>query len=238
MRRLLLALAAVVFACGLAQAQSALTPPGMGATSPLGAPGAPLVGPVGIPLGATEINPGGLSPLPDATGSNCPAGGPFDGGGSSAAVGILMSGTSAGGNCASMSSAMPSSGGIASPLFTPGTTAGSSPNGGTIPLGATEIGGGGVSQLGTVPIPGVQAFTLPAPVVGPATSTSASSATTTTPCAGSAAMGITGLGTTSLGQSSTSGTTGGVAVGTAGLAGLPSSAGSTGMTGMMSITGC
>ena len=68
MRSLLIGLAAVLFGCSASFAQSTpLAPnaPAMGATSPLGIPGAASpVGPVGIPLGATSLAPGGLSPAP------------------------------------------------------------------------------------------------------------------------------------------------------------------------------
>jgi hypothetical protein len=55
--------------------------PAMGTTSPLGVPGATSAPTsAGVPLGSTEINPGGLSPMPATT---CLSGssGTFDGGG-------------------------------------------------------------------------------------------------------------------------------------------------------------
>ena len=65
-------LAALVLSCSTSLAQIApltVISPAMGATSPLGIPGALTgvtspVGPVGIPLGASELSPGGLSPAP------------------------------------------------------------------------------------------------------------------------------------------------------------------------------
>src|ERR1700739_4850662 len=76
MRLLPIIVAAILFGCGAAQAQSVMTSPGMGATSPLGVPGSSAPSgsnsPTGIPLGATEIDPGGLSPAPL---SNCNASG-------------------------------------------------------------------------------------------------------------------------------------------------------------------
>src|SRR6266481_6080295 len=68
MRRLLAMTAAIfLFGCGSGFAQTAPTL-GMGATSPLGTMNfnAPS-GPVGIPLGATELNTGGMSPLAGGT---------------------------------------------------------------------------------------------------------------------------------------------------------------------------
>ena len=66
MRLLPLVAAAVLFGCGAAHAQSAMTTSGLGATSPLGMLGSNAStgsnGGTGIPLGATEIDPGGLSP--------------------------------------------------------------------------------------------------------------------------------------------------------------------------------
>lgn len=55
--------------------------PAMGTTSPLGVPGT-ISGPIqaGIPLGSTEINPGGLSPMPFTACPTLPSG-TFDGGG-------------------------------------------------------------------------------------------------------------------------------------------------------------
>src|ERR1700758_3022657 len=76
MRLLPIIMAAILFGCGTAQAQSVMISPGMGATSPLGVPGSSAPSgsnsPTGIPLGATEIDPGGLSPAPL---SNCSASG-------------------------------------------------------------------------------------------------------------------------------------------------------------------
>ena len=77
MRCLLIVVAAVLSGCSSSFAQlTPLTPnrPAMGFTSPLGILGATsAVGPIGIPLGATELTPGGLSPAPfNPTASNAP----------------------------------------------------------------------------------------------------------------------------------------------------------------------
>jgi hypothetical protein len=135
MRRILATLAAILTLSGAAHAQVPGNSPAMGATSPLGMPGAGTA-PVtsGIPLGATEINPGGLSPMPDAlAGTACPSNstttssGTFDGGG--------LTGCTA--------ASQPSLSGTASPLAAPGSDP--AQNGATIPLNATEITNGGIS---------------------------------------------------------------------------------------------
>jgi len=68
LQRAFIVLAVLLLSCGVSFAQMApLTPtsPAMGATSPLGVLGATSsVGPVGIPLGSSELTPGGLSPAP------------------------------------------------------------------------------------------------------------------------------------------------------------------------------
>src|SRR5438067_12768608 len=68
MRRLFVTAAAMLVSCGVAHAQSTTTMPAIGATSPLGVPGSTSAGiQTGIPLGATEINPGGLGLAPLGT---------------------------------------------------------------------------------------------------------------------------------------------------------------------------
>lgn len=167
-----LIVAAVLFGCGAANAQSPMTSGGIGATSPLGVPGASAASesnsPTGIPLGATEIDPGGLSPAPL---SNCNASGSANSGMSAGMTGSSASGmgstpgmgsTFDGGGFNSTGSAAPASGctsttnpsptGTAPPVSTPGTSSNFILNGGTIPLGSTEIDSGGVSPLITVPM--------------------------------------------------------------------------------------
>lgn len=232
MARLLLVLIAMSFSCGIGYAQSTLNTPAIGATSPLGIPGSTSPGSsTGIPLGATEINPGGISPMPlgsTANSSNCigtgtsfsggaasqmtgsPTAGAsstFDGGGSTGMTsGTLTSGTATtSGACASASPGTMSSTGIASPLSTPGTNVGSSLNG-TIPLGATEVDSAGVSPMIGVPAPD----------------------STSTPCAGSGVAATSGLAT------GTSGSTG-LAAGSTSTS-LP--LGSAGTTGVGSSFGC
>lgn len=144
----------VLLGCGAAEAQSATTTPGMGATSPLGMLGSSAAGGTGVPLGATEIDPGGLSPAtacvptdpsvlsidPTTSASGTNSGSTFDGGGL-AGTSATTSSCTAGTNISST--------GMASPL------SGSPSNlaGGTIPLGATELDGGGLSPMIAVPAP-------------------------------------------------------------------------------------
>ena len=149
MRSLRITITALLLSCGTALAQSSTSTLGMGTTSPLRIPGSsasttssrlsdPVVG-----LGATEIDPGGLSP---AISPNCNSGtsryasSPFDGGGMAAAG---PSNFAAGGCMPALGSA---SSGSASSLATSGTSIASSLSGG-IPLGATELNGAGVSPM-------------------------------------------------------------------------------------------
>src|SRR4051794_32071496 len=96
MRHACIIMTAIVLGCGAAQAQSAASPPAIGATSPfgmLGASGSSGSSVTGIPLGATEIDPGGLSPASPACSpagssllggsgmTSAGAGSTFDGGG-------------------------------------------------------------------------------------------------------------------------------------------------------------
>lgn len=163
--------AMMMFGCGAANAQSPMTSGGIGATSPLGVPGSSVPSgsnsPTGIPLGATEIDPGGLSPAPL---SNCNASVSANSGMSSGMTGSSASGmgstpsmgsTFDGGGFNSTGSAAPASGctsttntsptGTGPSVSTPGTSSNFILNGGTIPLGSTEIDSGGVSPLITVP---------------------------------------------------------------------------------------
>jgi hypothetical protein len=176
MRQLSAAVVVLLLSCGAAAAQTMSTTP-IPPASPLGIPGTigaigstPSTGSTGmarssagIGLGATGIDPGGLSP---AVSPNCNlgssssgmastgmsasgAGAAFDGGG--------MSGTgSAGitsGSCATGSVGSTAVGTALSPS-SPGSAAGS------IPLGATELNNAGVSPMIGVPAPSIG---LPAP---------------------------------------------------------------------------
>jgi hypothetical protein len=170
-RHFLTTLAALLLGCGAAFAQMApaiVGAPAMGATSPLGILGATSsVGPVGIPMGATELAPGGLSPAPlDPTASTDPcfsAGvsstttgstSTFDGSGMNPGTtqGLASFGLSSGpmglsGSCGPGTSAGTASG-TASTSILGGATTGALPGGG-IPLGATELNNAGVSPMFT-----------------------------------------------------------------------------------------
>ena len=176
MRRACVMMVIVLLGCGAAQAQSAITTPGVGATSPLGILGSSSssgTGGTGVPLGATEIDPGGLSPAAGCS----PTGTSMFGTSTTSVMSATTSGPSAmasaastnpgstfdGGGLAGTGSATSSctsgapnvmSSGIASPLSGPSSNL----TGGTIPLGATELDGGGLSPMITVPAP-----TLPTP---------------------------------------------------------------------------
>jgi hypothetical protein len=169
LRHFLTTLAALLLGCGAAFAQMApaiVGAPAMGATSPLGVLGATSsVGPVGIPMGATELAPGGLSPAPlDPTASTDPcfsAGvsstttgstSTFDGSGMNPGTtqGLASYGLSSGpmglsGSCGPGISAGTASG-TASTSILGGASAGAL-SGGGIPLGATELNNAGVSPM-------------------------------------------------------------------------------------------
>ncbi|WP_245315413.1 hypothetical protein [Bradyrhizobium neotropicale] len=135
-----LAAGAIWLAAGAAIAQTPVPmsqpPVGMGATSPLNPQ---ALRPEGIPLGSTEIATPGVSPVSPAQGmANCATssntgapGALFDGGGLAGGSSIPCTGS------ATSPSALPSS-------ATVGRVG--------IPLGATELGGAGLSP--TVPVPG------------------------------------------------------------------------------------
>jgi len=148
------------------------TPPTIEMTSPLGGLGAPAaaVGPAGIPLGAVELSPGGLSPAPlgplgstscsaagmagsvGMAGSGLsPASSSFDGGGMSGATpgaASAMPSTLSSG-CGSIATGSSPSGSSAA---TPSVVGASSSRAG-IPLGSTEIGNLGTSPTVVVPGP-------------------------------------------------------------------------------------
>ena len=236
MLRLAVMAAALLVGGAPAYAQGTTSAPPIGATSPLGSLGSAF--PTlqsGIPLGATEIDPGGLSPLPcAATGTlsspTAGTGSTFDGGGSiGTATGMLTAGP-----CGS-ASGPPASAGIASPLSTPGRGPGFALNGGTIPLGATEIGGPGLSPIITVPGP---TLSLPdqlpnvGPIVPPSSSSSSSacvgsaggaSASSTSTGAATGSAGVTSLsGSTATGSAGATSLAGGMATGITGMAASPS----------------
>jgi hypothetical protein len=173
MTRFAMATAAVLLGCGSAYAQARMNVsplPALGMTSPLGIPNAP-VGQTGIPMGATELATPGVSPITSGAapmiGATCAGASPAPAGmgssttaastgmgspmtGASAGMGSSMSGLSstalfdggrmnatAPGTCAASATA---SAPLASSMG-PGSSVGMV----GIPLGATELGGGGLS---------------------------------------------------------------------------------------------
>jgi hypothetical protein len=186
---LIVATLAALFGCNSAFAQIGGTgaatgaAPGIGQTSPLGVMGSSSsVGPAGIPFGATEFQPGGMSPLP--SGTSCSAMG-------SAASGLSGStSTFDGGGTSGISGSAPSSGacstGLAGGSSSPSQTGASATSSGGsipgqlsgrsgIPMGATQLGSGGLS-----PTPTVSPTVAPL-VPSPPVSVIGSSPTVTTP---------------------------------------------------------
>ena len=173
MTRFAVATAAVLLGCGSAYAQAPLNTsplPPLGLTSPLGIPNAP-VGHTGVPLGATELATPGVSPTTSSAspmlGAPCVSSTP-----PSAAMGSSTTGTSpnmgspvtgasagTGGSVMGTSGTAPFDGGgmaasapggcaasaTASPPLASSMGPGSSVGMVGIPLGSTELGGGGLS---------------------------------------------------------------------------------------------
>jgi hypothetical protein len=163
---------------------------GTSATSPLGTGSSSFnTQQNGIPLGATELNPGGLSPLPCAgttTSGNAPASplSTFDGGG-------LTSNSSACGSSAAGNSA-----GNGGPPQAGSPTGGSTAGNGAIPLGSTELATPGESPIPTNPAPAIPDPNASQPNVAATPTTSfpgrPSPSSPTTPCLG--AMNVSGAG--------------------------------------------
>jgi hypothetical protein len=145
----------VVACCEIvaADAQTTATP-GMGPTSPLGTPssdnsslGANASGLGGIPLGATEINTPGVSPLAMPC-PNTSSNAAFDGGGSNLSSNCSSASS---GNAGSAAAQMSGAGSAGSGSTTPSTSSGVVGSG--ITLGSTDLATPGESQ--TTPVPGV-----------------------------------------------------------------------------------
>src|SRR5215468_1248568 len=113
MGRTVAIMAMVLLSCAVGHAQTSMgsstSPSALGATSPLGIPGATSPSTTGIPLGATEIDPGGLGVVPGATSSNfgCISTGTLPGSGSTTTSTATGSSTFDGGG---MTSVAPTSG--------------------------------------------------------------------------------------------------------------------------------
>jgi hypothetical protein len=167
MIRFAVATAVVLFCSSSADAQTRMNVsplPALGMTSPLGIPNAP-VGQTGIPMGATELATPGVSPITSGAapmiGATCVGASPSP---ASAAIGSSMTvaptgmGSSAAGGSAAMGSAVFDGGGMigtapgacaasatAFPPMASSMGPGSSVGMVGIPLGSTELGGGGLS---------------------------------------------------------------------------------------------
>jgi len=145
-------LAAIMWLASVAAASAQASPTsGMGATSPLGttlSDPSSASSSSGIPLGATELNPPGLSPLqmpcPNTTSNTA-----FDGGGATASSACGSSTTSSSSGTSTASSSTGSSLGL--------LTGSSSSSG--IPLGAVDLGTPGESQ--DIAIPNVSVSPCP-----------------------------------------------------------------------------
>src|SRR2546430_14386628 len=214
MTRFAVATAAVLLGCGSAYAQAPLSTsplPPLGLTSPLGIPNAP-VGQTGVPLGATDLaTPGvsrrtfGASPMlgppcvsstpPAAMGGSTTGASPSMGSpvtGASAGTGGSVTGTSGaapfdGGGMAGSTSAGCTASATASPPLASSMGPGSSVGPAGIPLGSTELGGGGLSPPSVALNPNLSApvMSLLPPLSGmtPPSTPSVSAAPSTPTCA-------------------------------------------------------
>src|SRR5262245_43362127 len=216
MMRFAMATAAVLLGCGSAYAQARMNVsplPALGMTSPLGIPNAP-VGQTGIPLGATEFATPGVSPTtsgaapligaPCAGASSAPAamgssttaaftglGSPMTG--ASAGMGSSVPGLSStalfdGGSMSATAPTTCAASATASPPLTSSMGPGSSVGMVGIPLGSTELGGGGLSppSVALSPNPSAPGMTTLIPFATTMPSNSSSSLSTlqsTTTCA-------------------------------------------------------
>jgi hypothetical protein len=227
MTRFAIATAAILFGCGSAYAQARMNVsplPALGMTSPLGIPNAP-VGHTGIPMGATELATPGVSPTTSGAspmiGATCAGASPAPASSTVAAstgMGSQMTGASAGMGLSmpGLSSTTPFDGGsvtasapgacIASATAPPMASSmgpGSSVGAVGIPLGSTELAGGGLSPpsvaLSANPsAPGMGSLT-PLTMTPPSNpSLSLSTTQSTTPCATTqtGVPSITGVPTT------------------------------------------
>jgi hypothetical protein len=216
--RFAVAAAAVLFCSSSAypQTRMSVSPlPALGLTSPLGIPNAP-VGQTGIPLGATELATPGVSPItsgaapmidatcvgassapafaaiaspmtvaPPAMGSSTPGGSAGMGSASFDGGGMI---TNAPGTCAASASASPP---MASSMG-PGSSVGMV----GIPLGSTELGGGGLSPPSVALSPNPSTSFMSAPTtVGTAPSFSPSSSLLTPQSAPPCSTAQTGVPT-------------------------------------------
>ncbi|MCK1439749.1 hypothetical protein [Bradyrhizobium sp. 15] len=173
--RSVLTLAALAMLCSdPASAQTAVMSPGLGATSPLGTLGSNGSSGTGgisttVPLAATEVAPGGLSPAPASTCNST---------GASTAMGNRGStSTFDGGGMSSISSCISNSTSTTTASASDVANSAASLVGGTIPLDAVETAGAGLSPMVPVPAPSLS------------TISGATALGTNTPCMGSVTSG-------------------------------------------------
>ena len=196
MRLVLVSVTLVISLCRPALAQVAPTPSPLGVTSPLGIGPAPPVTPPGIPPGATELASPGLSSMIVAPAiSNCSGasdtmiGAP---GASSSGSATLFDGGAASGttsmNC-----------GLIPPRFAQPAASSSSPTGMVvapvsplqIPLGATELGGGGLSSIPPI-TPTPTSTTEASSMSSPSSSSPSTGSGTSVPIPAAAAASLSG----------------------------------------------
>jgi hypothetical protein len=169
-------IAAVIVLLGIGPSAAQIgapSTPGAGTMSPFGTivPTSPIGG-SGIPLGATELFVGGLSPAPvgPTDGSTtCPD--PTISGASVRSSSVIDSGATTGNSAGSMTSTGCGAAGTGSPLSAglssvPGSSAVTSSvvtslGGADIPLGATQPDVTGLSPPITVPVPGASSSSCP-----------------------------------------------------------------------------
>lgn len=172
------------------QAQTSISPSAMGATSPLGVLGTSGTTVSGIPLGSTEIDPGGLSPAPTPS---CGASGSTgsQSSGTNNTTSMTAAGTTFDGGGLDMSSGCTSSSAGATGSSTPGASSSGSVIGSSIPLGATETGSTGVSPLVTVPLPSASTMTYGSTIPGTTSPCLSSTTSDSSSTAGTSANAVT-----------------------------------------------
>src|SRR6266508_2577027 len=192
MTRFAMATAAVLLGCSSAYAQARMNVsplPALGMTSPLGIPNAP-VGQTGIPLGATELATPGVSPTTSGAapllGATCAGGSPAPAGMGSSVPGLSSTALFDGGGMTATALGTCAASATASPPLASSMVPGSSVGMVGIPLGSTELGGGGLSPPSVALSPNSSApvMSLLPPLSGmtPPSTPSVSTAPSTPPC--------------------------------------------------------
>jgi hypothetical protein len=176
--------------CGVGFAQ--VRPmPGMGATSPVGTGTSGFnAQPNGIPLGATELNPGGLSP-PSCAGTTA------FGNGLAGPLSTFEGGSFIANSSACSSSTAGNSAGTGGPPQVGSTIGPTAGNSTTIPLGSTDLATPGESPVITNPAPSIPNPDASAPKVAavpvPSLPSSPLPSSPTTPCLGTMNASVAGV---------------------------------------------